>query len=49
MRVEGKEWFNILKNHLGHEIELVSYGKGQNVAIECLDCQTVIVDCDNPN
>lgn len=30
--------------HIGHEVEVVSYANGQNVAIECVDCSEVIVD-----
>lgn len=32
--------------HLGHTIEVVSYGWGQNVSVECVDCHEVIVDAD---
>jgi hypothetical protein len=32
--------------HIGHEIEVVQYGDGVNVAIECLTCQQVIASVD---
>lgn len=37
-----------LKTHIGHKIACVSYAKGLNLAIECEDCGTVLVDYDNP-
>lgn len=35
--------YNNLKNHLGHRIELAIYGN-QNMAIECVDCNEVLID-----
>jgi len=35
--------------HLGHTIEIASYGQGLNVAIECIDCYVVIIDRDHPS
>ena len=35
-------------SHLGHEIEVASYGDNENVAIECLTCMEVIVDYNQP-
>ena len=32
-------------SHVGHEIEIVTYG-GQNLAIECVSCGTVLADID---
>jgi hypothetical protein len=43
--------YNALKNHIGHAIECVSYGDTEhtaNVALECLDCNEVLMDYDNP-
>ena len=38
-----------LKEHIGHNIECVSYGKqGDNVSIECMDCNQVLIDYDKP-
>jgi hypothetical protein len=33
-----------LLTHVGHEFECVTYGDGDNVALECLTCNVVIVD-----
>ena len=39
--------FNDLIKHVGHKIVCVSYGKPpQNVAIECEDCDEVLLDYD---
>ena len=40
--------FNSLKDHVGHRIEVVLYGKDANVSIECLTCGEVLLDYDNP-
>ena len=37
-----------LANHLGHEFECVSYGEGENVALECVTCNEVMIDFDRP-
>lgn len=37
--------------HVGHDVEVAAYGDDQatwNVAIQCLDCGSVIADADNP-
>ena len=39
--------FESLKVHVGHRIECVAYGDYHNVAIECLDCNEIILDYDN--
>ena len=38
-----------LRNHIGHKIVCVRYGQGEvlNVALECEDCNVVLVDFDN--
>ncbi len=39
--------FEELKRHYGHTIELVLYGEKDNpsnIAIECVDCNEVILD-----
>ena len=35
-----------LKQHVGHNIVCVEYGDGENVAIECEDCNEVLLDYD---
>ena len=43
--------FEELSWHIGHGVEVVSYGKRgyiYNIAIECNDCGTVVLDYDNP-
>ena len=46
------EMFNKLKAHVGHNIEIVTYGLTSkeddqvNVSIECLDCNEVLIDFD---
>lgn len=43
--------FEGLKEHLSHDVDVVSYGRGEihNVAIECETCGEVLVDADNPD
>lgn len=36
-----------LKNHVGHEIEIVEYGDGVCVSIECMGCHEVLYSTDN--
>ncbi len=38
--------YDELKRHVGHKIVCVTYGEGQNVAIECEDCNEVLLDYD---
>lgn len=35
-----------LTEHVGHDVSCVEYGDGVNVAIECEDCNEVLVDYD---
>ena len=37
-----------LIQHDGHNVVIVTYGDGANVAIECDDCYTVLRDFDRP-
>ncbi len=37
-----------LRNHIGHTIECVEYGGGDNIAVECVDCCEVLLDFDAP-
>jgi hypothetical protein len=48
---EGGHGYYDLENHIGHEIVIVGYGKGQcpdNISIECITCGEVLVDFDRP-
>ena len=38
--------YDELKRHVGHTITCVTYGEGQNVAIECEDCNEILLDYD---
>lgn len=40
--------FNSLKDHVGHNIEVVLYGEDRNVSIKCTTCNEVLLDYDNP-
>lgn len=45
----GVHDYEDLAQHVGHQLECVRYGSGQNVAVECLDCCCVLVDFDHPD
>lgn len=38
-----------LMKHVGHDIETVTYGQDDNVAIECNTCYEVLLDYDKEN
>ncbi len=39
--------FNDLADHIGHDLNVAVYGKqGENIAIECGNCNEVLVDFD---
>lgn len=38
--------FEDLAAHVGHEVEIVTYGGDLNVAIECVECSEVLLDFD---
>ncbi len=43
--------FEELSWYVGHDVEVVTYQRGghvYNIAIECNDCGTVLMDFDNP-
>lgn len=42
----GIDSYEELQSHVGHTIECVGYADGRNVALECLDCSTVLMDFD---
>ena len=35
-----------LKNHIGHKMEIATYGGNQCIAIECTDCNEIMYDTD---
>ena len=35
-----------LSAHIGHDLECVEYGDNENVAVECIDCNEVLIDFD---
>ena len=50
----GAHDFEELKHHIGHKIEVSQYVNCEhdiivNVAVECMDCNEVLFDYDNPN
>ena len=49
----GVNSFEDLRRHIGHKIECVCYGKKgeepQNVSVECVTCNEVLLDFENPN
>lgn len=38
--------YDDLAEHYGHNIEVAIYGEGDNVAIECNECNEVLLDFD---
>lgn len=36
-----------LRGHLGHQIQVATYGGNRNVAIECVTCFEILLDYDN--
>lgn len=38
-----------LENHIGHSVELASYGNGECFSIECMDCNEVLYSTDAEN
>lgn len=36
--------YDKILQHWGHKVEIANYAEGANVAVECLDCNEVIVD-----
>ena len=48
----GADSYDALKQHLGHKIVIVAYGKfsdPDNIAIECETCNEVLADYDAPD
>ena len=39
-------FYELIAAHVGHDLECVQYGDGENVAIECTTCNQVIVNAD---
>lgn len=48
----GVSGYDDLRNHIGHNVVVVCYGKKgkapDNVAVECEDCNEVLFDFDKP-
>ena len=47
----GKQFVDVVKEHQGHTIRIVSYGRPTyenpvNYSIECADCNVVLIDAD---
>ena len=40
--------YSTLLPHVGHNIVCITYGNEDNVAIECEDCNEVLLDYDKP-
>lgn len=38
--------WNILKNHVGHNVEIVEYGNAKDFCLECTDCNEVLLDAE---
>lgn len=53
MHYNDTDTWNFLKRHLGHTLECVGYGNTKaglvNIAIEDIDTNEVILDCDKPD
>ncbi len=52
MAIDLTNGFSQLTEHVGHNLECVTYGScpaapPANVAIECVDCSVVLVDIDH--
>ena len=49
MSIDLENGYEELLSHRGHEVVVVTYGpENENVAIECEDCATVLLDFDRP-
>lgn len=48
MKKETNWLYEKIAAHVGHEIEVVTYGRDEdvNVSIECVDCDEVLYDVD---
>ncbi len=42
----GVHNYKDLRNHVGHKLECVEYGDGDNVAVDCITCGVVLIDFD---
>ena len=45
---DNRTLYEGISEHLGHELEVASYAGGENVAIECVTCGSVLLDVDAP-
>ena len=39
--------YNDLSEHYGHSLDIAIYGDNANIAIECENCNEVLLDFDN--
>lgn len=39
--------YNDLADHYGHSLDVVIYGNQANIAIECENCNEILIDFDN--
>jgi hypothetical protein len=46
MAINVTDGFKDLMKHVGHDIECVTYGDNDNVAIECVTCDEILLDFD---
>ena len=44
--MEGNLLYELLKEHIGHRVEIAEYGDGENFSLEDLDTNEVIFDTD---
>lgn len=47
----GKHLYEVLMEHMAHEVEIAWYGPANdpvNMALECLTCHVVILDANKP-
>lgn len=42
----GNELYKKLKLHIGHDVCISAYGDMENIALECEDCNEIIIDTD---
>lgn len=49
MKTDNLLLWNALKQHIGHQVEIASYGDGEclcDVCLECIDCGEIILDAE---
>jgi hypothetical protein len=48
MKYRNDDAYDRIESHIGHSLEAVSYASGENVAVECEECGSVVFDYDRP-